>query len=263
MYPDLAGKTVVVTGAADGLGKHIAQGFHKAGSNVVIVARKPVSWIPKRSDRYDVLEIDVRDAARFRAWLDKCQDDEIPIDVLVNNAGSLTEGPLLDCSDESWDTMLDTNLKAVFQLSQAFARHMPSAGSRAIVNAASYAALIPSVNAGVYAASKAALVSLTRTMAAEWAPRGIRVNAYSPGVIRTRMTEPKLREHEMSMRKAISLQRLGTADEVANVVLFLASDASSYINGANIDVSGGKLVVQNPDEAWRHVEPNANDPSAG
>lgn len=251
MYADLGSKTVVVTGAARGLGQRIAQRFCEAGSEVAIVARGDVDWlVDDYAKKIEVIRCDIREPQPIADWLAARAAAARPATTLINNAGVIDEQPLLDVSQESVTGTFAVNVFATFALCQMFARHFEPHGYGSIVNAASYAATLPSVNSGAYGASKAALVSLTSSMAAEWAPLGVRVNAFSPGVVRTPMTEPKLAQHEAEMLKAISANRLGTPDEIANVVLFLASDVSSYITGANIDVSGGKLVVQNPHAAW-------------
>lgn len=260
MYPDLKGKTVVVTGASAGLGKRIAQRFLEAGSRVVLVGRSVITWLTDTDrDNCEYIQCDIRDTAPVEHWLNEWEKEGGTVHVLVNNAGVIEEGALLGYSQEAWESTFDVNLRATFRMCQLFANHMRDKQGCSIVNAASYAATLPAANSGVYAASKAALVSLTRTMAAEWAPYGIRVNAYSPGVVRTPMTEPKLKEHESTMLEAISLNRLGTADEIANVVLFLSSSVSAYITGTNIDASGGKLIIQNPRAAWTKLTSHKTD----
>ena len=251
MYLDLKGKTVVVTGASAGLGQRIAQRFLEAGSRVVMVGRSVITWLTDTDrDNCEHIQCDIRDIKPVKHWLDEWEQAGKSVNVHVNNAGVIEEGALLDYSQDAWDSTFEVNLRATFRLCQMFAKHMRGKEGCSIVNAASYAATLPAAYSGVYAASKAALVSLTKSMAAEWAPYGIRVNAYSPGVVRTPMTESKLEKHETEMLQGISLNRLGTADEIANVVLFLSSSASAYITGANIDVSGGKLIIQNPRAAW-------------
>ena len=250
-YEDLADKRVVVTGASQGIGAGIAQAFHREGCHVVALARGPIAWAEAaKGERVETVQADVRDIDGLRTWLERVTRGGTGVDVLVNNAGHLTANPLIDCSPEEYDDMFAVNTRAMFFASQVFARHMRSRGGGVIVNVASYAATLASINYGVYAASKAAVVALTRSMAAEWAPMGIRVNALSPGVIPTRMTEPALSRNEARMLESISLHRVGTVDEVADAALFLASIRSSYLTGVNLDVSGGKLVVQNPGAAW-------------
>jgi NAD(P)-dependent dehydrogenase (short-subunit alcohol dehydrogenase family) len=251
MYPDLRGKKVVVTGANQGLGRGVAEAFLDAGSEVVAMVRSPMAWAEDiASDRLEVLECDIHDLDKASKWLRALEQQGRKVDVLVNNAGVLAKGDLMECTPEDWDHMFGVNVRATFFLSQLLARHMKQQGGGVIVNAGSYAATLPSVSHAGYAASKAALVSLTRGMAAEWAPFDIRVNAFSPGVVPTRMTRPALALHEEKMVNDIALHRVGTTQEVANVVLFLASDVSSYMTGVDVDVSGGKFIVQNPGAAW-------------
>lgn len=143
-----------------------------------------------------------------------------------------------------------TNVISTIHLSQLIVKRMIEKRIKGvIVNTISFAAKIPSVGSGIYAASKAALESLTKTMAAEWAPYGIRVNGYSPGVITTDMTRPAINANEESMVNAIALRRIGDTDDVVKAVAFLASEDSSYVTGINLDVSG-KLIVQNSERAW-------------
>ena len=251
MFPDLKNKTVVVTGAGQGLGRSTAEAFVDAGSEVLVVARSRPDWLDGRQGPgVDWLECDIEDLGPMERWLGELEARGGRVHVLVNNAGVLRKGDLIDTPAEDFDHVMNVNVRATFLLAQTMARHMSTRGGGVILNAASYAVTLASISHGVYAASKAALFALTRSMAAEWAPHGIRVNAYSPGVVPTRMTEPAIAAHEAAMKGQISLHRLGTGQEVASGVLFLASDASSYITGVNLDLSGGKLIVQNPGAAW-------------
>jgi len=151
-----------------------------------------------------------------------------------------------------WKRFFSVNVISTLCLSREIVRRMIEREKQGvIVLTISFAANIPSVGSGIYAASKAALESLTRTMAAEWAPYGIRVNGYSPGVIETDMTIPAIQANREAMTDAIALHRIGTTEDVVRAVAFLAGDASSYLTGINLDVSGGKLIVQNAGKAWR------------
>lgn len=250
MYPDLQGKRVVVTGAAHGIGLAIARAFASADSRVVAVRHGDAGPVPEIAGSVEWLACDIRQPVPLARRLEELEAAGEGVDVLVNNAGVMRRAPLIDAARDDWEAMFDTNVAATFWLCRHFARHMRTRGGGAIVNAASFAGTVPSVSHGVYAASKAALLSLTRSMAAEWAPYGIRVNAFSPGVIPTRMTQPALERNEARMLDAISMRRTGRADEVAAVVLFLASASSSYVTGVNVDVTGGKLLVQDPASAW-------------
>ncbi|MPM91017.1 3-oxoacyl-[acyl-carrier-protein] reductase FabG [bioreactor metagenome] len=170
-------------------------------------------------------------------------------DVFINNAGIYPQAFLKDMSTKDFEKTISVNLKSVFICSKAAFNCMKDAGG-VLIQAASYAALIPSAGSGAYAASKAAVVSLTKTMAAEFAPYGIRVNGFIPGVIATGMTQGVINEKSDELNQAIALHRLGEPEDVAKAVSFLASDESSYMTGTFIEVSGGKLCVQNPHAPW-------------
>lgn len=251
MYPDLKGKRIVITGASRGIGKALALAFLEEGCHVVAIARGPIEWAAQTVDnRLEVLQCDIRYPKPLTQWLAVLSGRGQTVDVLVNNAGSLLKKKLIDCNEDDFDDAFAVNTRAMFGLSQVFAAHMKNHGGGVIINAASFAASQASISHGLYAASKAATVALTRSMAAEWAPFGIRVNAFSPGVIPTEMTESALRDNADKMLQTVSLRRFGTTSEVAAVALFLASSTSSYLTGVNIDVSGGKLIVQDPGAAW-------------
>jgi 3-oxoacyl-[acyl-carrier protein] reductase len=245
MYSDLADKTVVITGASRGIGAGLVGAFRDQGSRVIAVTRGTFE-----RDGVEHFECDIRDIARLDERMKRMEAEGERVDVLVNNAGVFATGDLINVPAADFDLIFDVNLRATFLWCQRVAQHMRSCGGGVIINAASYAARMALVSGGAYAASKAAVVSFTASMAAEWAPFGIRVNAFSPGIIPTDMTAAAIARDEAGLVDAIALRRLGTVEEVARVVLFLASDASSYITGENIHITGGKLTVQNPGRAW-------------
>jgi 3-oxoacyl-[acyl-carrier protein] reductase len=247
MYPDLRGKRIVVTGAGQGIGFALAHAFAESGSHVVAVSRRPVENLDARIEN---LVCDIRTPDPLFRHLTDLEERNQRVDVLINNAALMKRSPLLEATADHISDLFATNVAATLLMSQRFAHHMKVRGGGVIINAGSYAATLPSIAHGVYAATKAAIVMLTASMAAEWAPYGIRVNAFSPGVVPTQMTAPALARNADKMLDLISLRRTGRLEEVANAVLFLASDASSYITGTNLDVSGGKLVVQDPASAW-------------
>jgi len=255
IYPDLVGQTVFLTGAGRGIGKGIAQKLLENNCNLCVTHRgpKPRYLIGQRKSIVKFLKADVRDTNAIANWLKEYESFGGRINILINNAGILIENSLMNISRTEWEMQMDTNLKSIFFLSQVIAKHMARFKQGNIINALSFGATIPSTPSGVYAASKAALASLTKTMAGEWAPLGIRVNGYSPGVVPTRMTFPAISRARKEIVEGISMHRLGTAGEVADAVLFLASEKSAYITGVNLDVSGGKLLIQNPNIPWKNT----------
>lgn len=172
------------------------------------------------------------------------------IDVWINNAGISPKAKLLDMSGDEWDEVMRINLKGVFLGSQIAARYMKDSGGGVILNAASYAAVMPSATSGAYAAAKAGVTSLTRSMAAEFARFGIRVVAYIPGMVATDINRAKIEQTGQKLLAQISMNRFGEPAEVARALVFLASDAASYITGTAVEITGGKFSIQNPEVPW-------------
>jgi 3-oxoacyl-[acyl-carrier protein] reductase len=254
------GRTVLVTGASSGIGRATVLAFAAEGATVVAVGR--------RLDRLEELAAEAANTAELdkgsgntncaghveTVALDVRNRDELRsvitstaakgrLDVLVNNAGVAFTEPILEVSDEHWDETLETNLTAAFVASQEAARHMVVTGGGAIVNVASIDAFVAESPFGAYCSSKAGLVLLTRVMAAELGHRGIRCNALCPGMTVTEMTEHDLTpSFDAAYRPRIPMGRYSQPEEQARVVLFLASDDASYVNGATIEVDGGQLA---------------------
>lgn len=252
-YPDLVGQTVVITGTNRGIGETLVKAFLSCQCRVVAVYRqdKPCISLPDiAEDRLILLQADIGDRATIGAWLKEFESSGNRVNILVNNAGVLKNTPLLECDENDWNYIMDVNLKHTFFLSQLFAKHMKNNGGGVIINASSFAAKIAAGNCGIYAASKSALQMLTKCMAAEWAPYGIRVNGFMPGMIPTRMSAPAIDRKRDQLINDISLHRFGTTEEIANAVLFLASNAASYITGIDLEVSGGKFLIQDPESPW-------------
>lgn len=243
---DFSGKNVVITGASQGIGLAIADAFLDSGANVVNISKS--SKKTKNSQRLKFFRIDVTDIKSVSRWMSEFTKKN-NIDILVNNAGIYPQSKLLGVSEGQWDETFDTNLKSVFFISKTAAEHMKKNRNGVIINASSFAAVTPSIGSGIYAATKSAVCSLTKSMAAEWAPYGIRVNSYCPGVIETAMTKKIIMKKKEKIFESVALSRCGRPEEVAQLVLFLCSDAASYITGANIEITGGKLIVQNQYDA--------------
>ena len=243
---DFKEKNVVITGASQGIGLAIANSFLDSGANVINLSKSPKEI--KNSQKYQFVQLDVTDIKSMKNWIASFTKKK-KIDVWINNAGLYPQAKLLDVSEEQWDKTFDTNLKSLFFISAFVAKHMGGKRKGVIINASSIAAFIPSIGNGIYGASKAAVSSLTKSMAAEWAPYGIRVNSYCPGVIMTHMTKSMIAKKKGKLLEPIALSRFGNPDEVAQLVLFLCSDAASYITGANVEITGGKLIVQNQYDA--------------
>jgi glucose 1-dehydrogenase len=247
----LAGKTAVVTGAAAGNGRAIALRFAEEGADVVVAdvaqagARDTAAQIEGLGRRALVTETDVSRPAHVTAMLRQAVDAFGHVDVLVNNAGIESQFTFLELPEDEWDRVLNVNLKGPYLCAQGVARHMVERDIKgSIVNIASINSEVAFRGQAHYVASKGGLRMLTKAMAVELAPYGIRVNAIGPGVIDTAMTArslgtPAIREWIMAN---IPLGRVGQPHDVANVALFLASEESSYMTGSIVFVDGGWLI---------------------
>ncbi len=232
-------KTMLVTGAGQGIGAAIAGAADSAGYRVGVLdtAAEHATRVAGELGNAVPLVADVRNADEVAHALLELGS----VDVLVNNAGILRTGPLIDHDPEDFRLVIDVNLNAVFVTAQAAARRMREAGGGVIVNVASINGLQPSPNSGAYAAAKAGVMALTRHMAIEWGSLGIRVNAVAPGFVDAGMSTPFYANDAVrsSRASAVPLGRLGVAEDVAQAVLFLASDAASYVSGETLTVDGG------------------------
>ncbi|HYO71676.1 MAG TPA: 3-oxoacyl-[acyl-carrier-protein] reductase [Archangium sp.] len=242
-------KVVLVTGGSRGIGRSIALGFAKQGATVVFsyagneaAAQETLGLIQASGAKGEALRFDVSDSTACATAVEGVLKTHGRLDVLVNNAGVAVDGLVMRVKDEDWDKQLDTNLKGAFALIRAVSRPMMKQKGGAIINLTSVVGEMGNGGQVAYSASKAGLIGLTKSVARELASRNIRVNAVSPGFIGTDMTSHLGGETREKMEAAIPLGRLGSPEDVANAVLFLASDAAAYITGEVLKVNGGMYM---------------------
>lgn len=249
-HVSLAGRRALVTGASKGLGAHFAKTLAAVGATVGVAARKLedceriCAEIRRAGGAAIPVALDVASSSSVTAAVAKAVKDLGGIDILVNNAGVTETVPLIDQAEAGWDRILDTNLKGAFLTGQAVAQSMQVAKSGGvIINVASILGHRVAGQVAAYAASKAALVQLTKSMALEWARLGIRVNALCPGYIETDLNRDFFHSDAgKAIIKRIPQRRLGTLAELEGPLLFLSSDASRYVTGSSLVADGGHLV---------------------
>ena len=239
MRIDLTGKTALVTGASRGIGEAIARRLGEAGAHVLVAARSldRVNAIAAEIGNatgveLDISAADVRD--RIGALL-----KERPIDILVNNAGITEDDLFIRMKPEAWTKVIHTNLDSAFHITQEIVKKMLRARWGRVINISSVVGLMGNPGQVNYAASKAALIGFTKSLALEIGSRNVTVNAVAPGYIATSMTDALTDEARKNMTDRIAAKRLGTPDDIAHSVVFLASEQASYITGTVLNVSGG------------------------
>jgi 3-oxoacyl-[acyl-carrier protein] reductase len=244
----LAKQIAVITGAGRGIGRAIALKFASAGADIVCVSRSAenaenaASEVRGLGGKGWAFALDVADAKAVGAAAEKILQETGRVDILVNNAGITRDGLLMRMSEEDWDAVLNTNLKGAFLFSKALTRPMIKQRSGRIINVASVIALMGNAGQANYAASKAALIGFTKSVARELASRGITVNALAPGFIETDMTAGLKDELKNELLKRIPLSIFGQPEDVANAALFLASPMARYITGQVLAVDGGLVM---------------------
>jgi 3-oxoacyl-[acyl-carrier protein] reductase len=245
----LIGKTAIITGATRGIGKAIAETFASNGANVAFTYAS--SEEKAKAIEADLINMGVKakayksDAANMEAAQDLVKEvlaDFGAIDILVNNAGITKDGLLMRMSEQDWDNVMDTNLKSVFNMTKSVMRTMMKSRNGSIINMSSVVGVKGNAGQANYAASKAGIIGLTKSVALELGSRNIRCNAIAPGFIETEMTGKLDADVVQGWRDAIPLKRGGTPEDVANLTLFLASDMASYISGQTINVDGAMLT---------------------
>ena len=242
----LEGKVALVTGATRGIGRGIALKFAEQGANVAFTylssataAESLIAEIEAMGSHAVAYTSNAADFADAHNVVEKVVAEFGQIDILVNNAGQTKDGLMIRMSEEQWDSIINTNLKSAFNFTHAVTPVMARRRSGSVINMSSVVGVGGNAGQANYAASKAGLIGLTKSMAKEMGARGIRTNCIAPGFIVTDMTDKLNDNIKEAIVASISLGRMGTADEIANVALFLASDMSSYITGEVITASGG------------------------
>lgn len=245
----LTGKVAVVTGGSRGIGRAIAIALAQAGADVAIfyagnqaAAEQTLAEIEKTGRKGLSLQVDVSNAEQVESAMKEVMASLGRIDILVNNAGITRDNLLMRMKEEEWDQVINTNLKGVFLCTKAVTRAMMKQRSGRIINISSVVGVMGNPGQANYVAAKAGVIGLTKTTAKELASRGITVNAIAPGFIETDMTAVLDEDLKQQMLGAIPLGRFGSAQDVAEAVKFLASDAASYITGQTIHVDGGMVT---------------------
>jgi NAD(P)-dependent dehydrogenase (short-subunit alcohol dehydrogenase family) len=244
---DVRDRVAIVTGGTRGIGRAIAEGFVCGGAKVVVASRKPEACRETEAHLRslgvggDALAVPAHmgDLDAVNALVDRTVDAFGGVDIIVNNAANALTQPLGEFTVEAWQKSFDVNLRGPVFLVQAALPHLERSEHASIVNVISAGAFLFSANVAMYAAAKAALMSFTRSMAADFAPRGIRVNALAPGTVDTDMVRANTPEMQQAMANAGFMRRAATPDEMVGPVLYLASDASSFMTGQVVLVDGG------------------------
>ena len=237
----LKDKVAIITGAAKGIGFATAQRFAQEGAKVMIadINLESVKGAAAQIPQAEPYEMNVTDRASIQAVVDQVMQKHGRIDILINNAGITQDARLIKMTEAQFDTVIDVNLKGVFNCTQLIVPHMLDAGSGAVVNASSVVGLYGNFGQTNYSATKFGVIGFTKTWARELGPKGIRVNAVCPGFIATEMVKAMPENILQDIERRSWLGRLGTPEEMANVYLFLASDEASYVNGVALEASGG------------------------
>ena len=246
---DFTGKTAVVTGGSRGIGSAVAIKLAKCGANVVIIytseseaLEKTKAEIEETGVKYALKKCDVSNTTETKEVVDEIIKEFGSIEILVNNAGITKDGLLMRMKEKDFDRVIDVNLKGVFNMTKAVSKYMMKKRSGRIINMASVVGIVGNAGQTNYCASKAGVIGFTKAAAKELASRNINVNAVAPGFIKTDMTDVLSEDLKAEMIKTIPKNTLGEPENIADTVVFLASDMSSYITGQVINVDGGMVM---------------------
>ena len=241
----LAGKVALVTGGAQGIGKAVALLLARNGADIAVSdinlekAEETVKEVQALGRKALAIKADVATSGDVEKMVDAILSQFGKVDILINNAGIARDKLILRMTEEDWDAVLNINLKGTFNCTKAVVRHMSKQKSGKIVNIASVVGEMGNAGQGNYAASKAGVIGFTKTIAREFAQRGINVNAIAPGYIETPMTDALPDKVKEELKRMIPLDRLGKPEDVAEAVLFLVSESANYITGQVLNVNGG------------------------
>lgn len=247
---ELKGKVAVVVGGTSGIGRAIAHGFARAGADVVPTSRRDeqVEAAAREIEELGGRSLRVTSDVADRASLERVLSETVAafgkVDILVNSAGRTKRAPTIDFPEDDWTAIIDTNLTGTLRACQVFGKHMLERESGSIINIASLSTFVALHEVAAYSASKAAVGSLTKSLAVEWSSRGVRVNAIAPGVFRTALNQKLLDETERGREFLLRtpMRRFGNVEELAGAAIFLASDAASFVTGEILAVDGGFLA---------------------
>jgi 3-oxoacyl-[acyl-carrier protein] reductase len=243
---DLSNHTALVTGATGGIGASIARTLHGAGANLVISGTRQAaldSLLEELGERAVAIPCNLSDADDVNTLIKSAEEAAGPVDILINNAGMTKDGLAMRMNDDDWESVLAVDLSAAFRLSRAALRPMLKARWGRIINITSVVGHTGNPGQANYAAAKAGLGGMTRSLAAETAARGVTVNCVAPGFIQTAMTDALNEKQKAAILERIPAGKMGTSEDVAAAVLYLASDAGGYITGQSIHVNGGMAMV--------------------
>ena len=245
---DLNGKIAIVTGASQGIGETIAVEMAKSGANVFCLARNKnaldstINKIISNGDKASAYSCDISDNEQFNNIVTDIFKEYGSIDILVNNAGITNDTLLMRMSDDQWDSVLNINLKGSFTCTRSVIKYMMKKKSGRIINITSIVGLTGNAGQANYAASKAGLIGMTKSIAKEVASRGITANCVAPGWIETAMTEQLSDDVKSKFLSQIPIGKIGYPKDIANTVIFLASKEAEYITGQTITVDGGRII---------------------